>query len=261
MSLARPGQRLLATLALPLTVANGCLDDDFELRLFESPSTSVATADMRATMSARATDSGTTRVVVSLDEDEFLGDDLYLAGGERLEASFDGATRTLALDPVSTDFDYFADFTSISSIEPIRVRFFRADRSIVDAPDVFLRPDFAVTAPRDGEMTTFLDMLPLEWMPAEPGEDMRVRLELTCRLLNGETAIRIAHTTFDDDGAASYDLSLLTEATDPLIDRTDDCIIDLEFMRVRVNSVAPPFGDGDFRTTQSRTIEDVVVRF
>jgi len=244
-----------------MAIGSGCTDSDFGTELFTGPTTAVATGDIDATMTARATESAMTRVVVSLDEDEFLGNDLYLAGGERLEATFDGQTLTLARDPLARDIEYFSVFSSSSSVDPIQVRFFRADGTIVGAPDVFLRPDFSVRSPVRGQTATFMDTLLLEWAPAEASANMSVRLELTCRMLDGTIAIRNVHPIYADDGSASYDLSLFPEATDPLIDRTADCMLEVEFTRVAVTSVAPPFGDGDFRTTQSRLIEDILVRF
>ncbi len=261
MHLTHDHYPVLAVLALAMTIGSGCNGDDFELNLFEGPSTGVATIDMDATMSALATESAMTRVVVSLHEDEFFGDDLFLSGGERLEATFGGQIQTLARDRASSDFEYFADFPSSSSVDPIQVRLFRADSSIVDSPIVFLRPDFSVTSPLTGQAADFMDVLLLEWTPAEPGENMSVRLELTCMDLNGGITLRNVYQSFDDDGSASYDLSLFPEATDPIIDQAIDCMLDIEFTRVTVNSVAPPFGDGEFRTTQSRTIEDIVVNF
>jgi len=254
-----------SVLVFVMAIGAGCSATDFDADgffLFEGPSTSVATIDIDATMSARATESAMTRIVVELDEDGvLLGNDLFLSGGERLEATFGAQTQTLARDPASTDIEYFADFNSSSSVDPIQVRFFRRDGSIVDSPFVFLRPDFTVTSPSTGQAADFMDVLSLEWTPAEPAEIMDVRLRLLCMTLDGGSRLRNVFQNFTDDGSASYDLSLFPEATDPLIDQSIDCILEIEFTRETLSSVAPPFGDGSFFTVQSRTIENIVVSF
>ena len=125
----------------------------------------------------------------------------------------------------------------------------------------FLRPEFDVTMPMDDDVVDFTTVLPLEWAPPDPGRLMNVRLELACATFAGPTRIRNAQRSFDDDGAASYDLALFPEATDPAIDPSIPCRLDLEFTRVDTTPLAPPFGDGQFRTTQSRTVEGVVVEF
>ena len=107
-----------------------------------------------------------------------------------------------------------------------------------------------------------MDDLLLEWTPAEPGARMQDRLTLACTNIDGVATLRnVFARSSDDDGSALYDLSLLPEATDPMIDQAIDCMLDVEFARVNFSSIAPPFASGDFSTTQSRTIEGIIVSF
>jgi hypothetical protein len=255
---------ILALLLISTVVGSGCnLDNDFDLDLSNPVrSTKVATTDMDARIFALATESGTTRVSVFLEEDRFFGDIIVLAGSERLEASLGGSTQTLKRNKKSTEAEYFTIFDTTTSVAPVQVRFFRADGTIVDPPVVFLRPDFTVSSPVPGQATTFMDDLLLEWTPEESGASMRVQLTLACTNIDGVATMRTVFAgPSDDDGSALYDLSRFPEATDPMIDQAIDCMLDVEFERINFSSLAPPFASGEFSTKQSRTIEGIIVSF
>ena len=255
---------ILALLLIATVVGSGCnLDNDFDIDLSRPVrSTKVATTDMDAKIDALATESGTTRVSVFLDEDRLFGNVIVLASSERLEASLGGSTQTLKRNKKSTEAEYFTIFDTTASVAPVQVRFFRADGTIVDPPVVFLRPEFTVSSPVPGQATNFMDDLLLEWTPAEPGAGMRVQLTLACTNIDGEATIRTVFTGLsDDDGSALYDLSRFPEATDPMIDQAIDCVLDVEFERINFSSIAPPFASGDFSAQQSRTIEGIIVSF
>jgi hypothetical protein len=224
-------------------------------------SPSVATEDIDASMTASASEPGMTHVRVALERDDsFSVMSIELAKGERLEATFDGLTQTLIRDASAFDAEYITDFATASAAGPVQIRFFRSNGSIVDDSVVTLRPEFTVTSPTPGQSATFTSDLLLEWTPAQLRDVMRVWLSVSCATTMGKTTFRSFFIQVEDDGSELYDLSQIPEATDPMIDRSIDCTLNLDFQRLRSRIIAPPFEAGsEIRSKQSRGIQDITI--
>jgi hypothetical protein len=125
-----------------------------------------------------------------------------------------------------------------------------------------LRREFTVTSPTPGQVFGFQDDLRLEWTPADASNVMRIWLTLSCASLTGGTRGGSRFLQVLDNGALNYDLGLLPEATDPAVDTSQDCTLNLRFMREAERRIAPPFAPGSrIDSSQTRVINDLIVTF
>lgn len=244
-------------LLISMVLANGCDDGG------QTDSTKIETQDIDANFSVTSGQPGETVVGASLETDRgFSVEAVALAGRESLVAKFDGYSRALVLDPTAPDPRYSTVFHTAAASGPVQIVFHRAHGSTISDPVVILRPEFTVAEPRTGEFYRFGDDLPLEWAPAQPGDVMKIWLRLRCTTLSGGTAGRSFFLQVEDDGSNSYDLGLFPEATDPTIDQSIDCVLSVDFQRIRSSDIAPPFAAGSSMTaTQTRTVDDILIGF
>lgn len=127
--------------------------------------------------------------------------------------------------------------------------------------DVDLRPAFSVTSPTPGEVFGFQDDLSIAWTPAEPGQKMEIWIHRSCRTTTGATREGRSFQRVDDNGSYVYDLSVLPEATDPTIDTSRDCSLEVELERYESTGLSPTFGSGILRAMQIRSVENLILTF
>jgi hypothetical protein len=190
----------------------------------------------------------------SLSSSRFDTDELD--GGDSFRATLDGKNRTLERSETSTEPYYVTSFDPSPAEGSVRVRFRGSNFTVT------LRPEFTVTSPTAGEVLGFQDDLNLQWTPAEPGGVMQIWICRECRTTTGGARGGSFYIQVLDTGAYTYDLSLLPEATDPAVDTSQDCSLELDFLRQGFATISPPFSLGsDMQSTQRRTVQDMSITF
>ncbi|MBK7949068.1 MAG: hypothetical protein IPK00_10060 [Deltaproteobacteria bacterium] len=218
----------------------------------------VATGDLEASISVVASSPDHVRVGASFERDSILFgvQDVELGGGDSVRVSLGGRSRTLQRDPDATSPYYETTFDLSPAEGPVTIRIRGSSFTLP------LRPAFTVTSPTPGLSLGFQDHLDLEWTPADPGGVIQIWLSRSCKTLTGGTRGGSSYLQVLDDGAYSYDLGLLPEATDPAIDITQDCTLDLRFVREASASIAPPFSSfSQLGSTQMRTVGGMTISF
>lgn len=221
-------------------------------------SAGIATENLEASISVLASAPDHVHVGASFVRDSILTgvDDVELASGDSVRVSLGGRSRTLARDPNATSPHYETTFDISPAEGPVQIR---VRGSSFTLP---LRPAFAVTSPTPGLALGFQDQLDLEWAPPDPGGVIQIWLSRSCKTLTGGTRGGSSYLQVLDDGAYSYDLGLLPEATDPAVDITQDCTLDLRFVREASTSIAPPFSSfSHLESTQMRTVGGMTISF
>jgi hypothetical protein len=151
---------------------------------------------------------------------------------------------------------YRARFDTSPSEGQVRIHF--RDEHV----DVDLRPAFSVTSPTPGQVFGFQDDLNIAWTPAEPGQQIQIWIHRSCRTTAGATRDRSTYVALaDDNGSYVYDLSALPEATDPTIDTSADCPLEVELRRIDSSGLFPMFGFGSVQSIQARAVENLLLTF
>ena len=218
----------------------------------------IATADLDAHITVSAHEPGEVVVTASLEHDTGLDiEPVALSGDDSFRATApDGDTRELARAGSSGSPRYRADFETSPAEGLVDVRFRGSDST------VRLRPEFTVTSPTRGEVFGFQDDLNFEWTPAEPGHVMRIWIRRSCRTTTGGTRGGSFFLQVPDTGDYAYDLGLLPEATDPAVDPSQDCSLEVELVREASAVIAPPFSVGsEMQSTQTRSVENLTITF
>lgn len=215
------------------------------------------TDELDAGIYVSASTPGRVLVGASLEYDSIFDvEPVELDGGDSFRATLDGRTRTLELSETSAEPHYVTAFDESPAEGSVRVRFRGANFTIT------LRPEFTVTSPVPGEVLGFQDDLNLRWTPAEPGGVMQIWIRRECRTTAGGVRGGSFYLQVLDTGVYDYDLSLLPEATDPAVDTSQDCSLELDFLRQAYATISPPFSPGsDMQSTQRRTIQDMSITF
>lgn len=250
----------VALLSLFAALAIGCgsstsVDGDSSNTVSSS---GIATQDLEASISVFASAPDHVHIGASFVRDSILTgvDDVELGSGDSVRVSLGGQARTLKRDPDATSPHYETTFDTSPAEGLVQIRF-RGSRFTLP-----LRPVFTVTSPTPGLALGFQDHLDLAWTPADPGGVIQIWLSRTCRTLTGGTRGGSSYLQVLDVGAYSYDLGLLPEATDPAIDITQDCTLDLRFIRAAATTIAPPFSSfSHLESTQSRSVGGMTISF
>lgn len=221
-------------------------------------SAGIATEDLEADISIVASDPDHVHVGASFVRDSILTgvDDVELASGDSVRVSLGGRSRTLARDPNASSPHYETTFDLSPAEGPVQIRIRGSSFALP------LRPAFTVTSPTPGLALGFQDHLDLEWTPPDPGGVIQIWLSRSCKTLAGGTRGGSSYLQVLDDGAYSYDPGLLPEATDPAIDITQDCTLDLRFVREASASIAPPFSSfSHLGSMQTRAVGGMTISF
>jgi hypothetical protein len=189
------------------------------------------------------------------------GRDVVLSDGDSfLAIAPDGQEETLRrrvfLGGAGRPPRYGADFETSPAEGEVRVRFRGTPL------DVDLRPEFSVTSPAPGQLFGFQDDLPITWTPAEPGATMRISIRIIC---SGTTVDTISSTPVHevaDTGSFDYDLSLNPLATDPRVDTSKDCSLEVRLFRDATTDISPPFSEPSaLESIQWRSVDQMHVTF
>jgi hypothetical protein len=215
------------------------------------------TDELDAGIYVSASAPGRVFVGASLEYDSvFDVEPVELDGGDSFRATLDGRNRTLERSETSTEPYYVTSFDQSPAEGSVRVRFRGSNFTVT------LRPEFTVTSPTAGQVLGFQDDLDLQWTPAEPGGVMQIWIRRECRTTTGGVRGGSFYIQVLDTGAYTFDLSLLPEATDPAVDTSQDCSLELDFRRHAYATISPPFSLGsDMQSTQRRTVQDMSITF
>lgn len=251
-------RRALLSLLAAYSIGCGASSGMEDGVLQTASSNGIATEELEAYISVVS--SSPRRVVVgaSFEHDSILFgvEDVELGSGDSVRATMAGHNRTLQRDPTVSAPYYETIFETTPAEGSVKLRFRGSTFTIP------LRPEFTVTSPTPGLALGFQDHLELVWTPGEPGGVMRIWIRRSCKSLTGGTRGGSFYAQVFDRGAYSYDLGLLPEATDPAVDISQDCTLDVELVRSAATNIAPPFSSfSHLESTQTRAVRGMTISF
>ena len=222
--------------SLLLLVVGGC---------GESDSSDIRTSGFYAQFRITATDNNQTNVWAMFKTGSGIGNDtIILTGGDSLQATALGNTRTLARNSSNA---YETDFNIDGGDTEFVISLMRPND--VDAPDsrITLPAAFDILMPNANELFQRGSTITVSWSPSVATEDIRVYFEGECLSRTTGNPIRFSVLYITADVGmftASVDTIMNVFGDLPFFDTSINCPVTISVQRNSTGSIDPHYGQG-----------------